>query len=551
MAGKIFINYRRVESSLKAQLLKAELDKAFGAKRVFLDVRGIDGGENWLQTLERQVAASAAMVVLIGKDWVNLKNERGNRRLDDPHDKVRFEISQALLRNLPIIPVSLDLAPVPKATQLPDNLVQLTLMQAMPLREESFATDAEAIAKRLRALLVKQEQHRFPAWARGLGLLAAFFAGALTPIVFTEFGLPFPLIVSQKELQSRLAIANKEADGLKGDLAKAGMQNTELQSRLQSANTENADLQSRLAIANKEADGLKGDLAKAGMQNTELQSRLQSANTENADLQSRLAIATQASLDRERALKPKDIFSECANCPEMVVVPAGSFTMGSPSDEKGRFSFENPQHRVTFARPFAVGKFAVTFHEWDACVADSGCNGYKPSDEDWGRGRRPVIYVNWYDAKSYVAWLSKKTGKPYRLLTEAEYEYVTRAGTQTAYPWDNDIGRNKANCDGCGSEWDNKKQTAPVGSFASNQFGLYDMVGNVWQWGEDCWTDNYSGAPTNGSAWTTGDCKRPVVRGGAWNDPPQYVRSANRGNTNTPGRRSNDLGFRVGRTLTP
>jgi formylglycine-generating enzyme required for sulfatase activity len=135
----------------------------------------------------------------------------------------------------------------------------------------------------------------------------------------------------------------------------------------------------------------------------------------------------------ERALKPKDSFKECAQCPEMVVVPAGSFTMGSPDSEEGRIEEEGPQHRVTFGRSFGVGKFAVTFEEWDACVADGGCNGYKPSDAGWGRGRRPAINVSWDDAKAYVGWLSRKTGKTYRLLSEAEREYATRAGTTTPF----------------------------------------------------------------------------------------------------------------------
>jgi formylglycine-generating enzyme required for sulfatase activity len=160
-----------------------------------------------------------------------------------------------------------------------------------------------------------------------------------------------------------------------------------------------------------------------------------------------------------------------------------------------------------------------------------------------------VINVSWDDANAYVTWLSKKTGKPYRLLTEAEYEYATRAGTETPYPWGDDIGKNNANCNGCGSEWDNK-QTAPVGSFAPNRFGLYDMVGNVWEWVEDCYHETYNGAPTDGSAWITGDCSTHVVRGGSWNNNPENLRSAFRIRLATVNRVSY-LGFRVGRTLTP
>ena len=157
---------------------------------------------------------------------------------------------------------------------------------------------------------------------------------------------------------------------------------------------------------------------------------------------------TPLSPERERALKPKDTFKECDTCPEMVVVPAGSFMMGSPASEEDRSPHEGPQHRVTFRPAFAVGKFAVTFDEWDACVADGGCNGYRPKDEGWGRGKRPVINVSWNDAKAYVAWLSRKTGKTYRLLSEAEREYVTRAGTTTPFWWGSSISTSQANYDG-------------------------------------------------------------------------------------------------------
>ena len=221
--------------------------------------------------------------------------------------------------------------------------------------------------------------------------------------------------------------------------------------------------------------------------------------------------------ERERPLlRPGRVFRDCPECPEMVVVPAGSFMMGSPSHEAGRGDDEGPRHRVTIEKPFAVGKYEVTFAEWDACVADGGCGGHRPEDEGWGRGRRPVINVNWDDAKAYVRWLNRKTGKQYRLPSEAEWEYAARAGTTTRYNWGDDIGRNRANCNGCGSRWD-RKQTAPVGSFRANVFGLHDVHGNVWEWVEDCLNYNYAGAPADGSPWTDGDCTlAAVLRGGSW-----------------------------------
>jgi formylglycine-generating enzyme required for sulfatase activity len=262
--------------------------------------------------------------------------------------------------------------------------------------------------------------------------------------------------------------------------------------------------------------------------------------------------------EAETALKPDPAksFRECAPrqqdndyCPDMIVVPAGSFMMGSPSTEDGRYANESPQHIVAIAEPFAVSKYEVTFAEWDTCVAYGACK-QTPADSGWGRGQRPVIYVNWDDARQYAAWLSKITGKPYRLLSEAEYEYAARAGTLTAYPWGDDIklnGTAMTNCDGCGSQWD-KQQTAPVGSFAANRFGLYDMVGNVWEWVEDCYHDDYNGAPADGSPWI-GNCGDRVVRAGAWDIAPRNVRSALRAGINTDNR-ANYLGFRVARALT-
>lgn len=253
---------------------------------------------------------------------------------------------------------------------------------------------------------------------------------------------------------------------------------------------------------------------------------------------------------QEQTLKPKDVFKDCANCPEMVVVPAGSFKMGSPTSEPERSDEEGPQHPVTIARPFAVGRFEVTFDEWDACVAEGGCNGYKPPDQGWGRGRRPVVNVSWADAQSYVRWLSKKTHKSYRLLSGSEYEYAMRAGTQTVYPWGDTVGTNNANCHSCGSQWD-AKQTAPVGSFAPNGFGLYDMVGNVREWTEDCYHDTYNGSPTDDSSWVEGgDCYHRVVRGGSFLLAPAFLRSASR-YWFASDYRLRYLGFRVARTLAP
>jgi formylglycine-generating enzyme required for sulfatase activity len=252
------------------------------------------------------------------------------------------------------------------------------------------------------------------------------------------------------------------------------------------------------------------------------------------------------SADAERSLIVAGSFKECArDCPEMIVIPAGHFMMGSTTVDPGHNDDESPQHEVTIVRPFAVSKFVVTFADWDACVSVGGCP--QVSDSDMGRGNKPVVNTTWDDARQYAAWFSRMTGKPYRLLTEAEWEYTARAGTTTAFYWGDTLGKGNANCDGCAGGWDNK-QTSPVGSFKPNSFGLYDMAGNIWQWVEDCYYADYNGAPTDGSAWIADDCTRRINRGGSWYSFSRNLRSAARVR-GFPGNRDYGLGFRIGRDL--
>ena len=238
--------------------------------------------------------------------------------------------------------------------------------------------------------------------------------------------------------------------------------------------------------------------------------------------------------------QPGHTFKDCADCPQMVVIPPGRFRMG---DLSGRGDDdEKPVHAVTIGYKFAVGKYEVTFDEWKACVADGGCNGHRPDDRGWGRGRRPVIDVSWDDAKAYVRWLSGKTRQEYRLLSEAEWEYVARAGTTTAYFNGPSIAKGQA-------RYASPDGTVRVGSYSPNAFGVFDTLGNVWEWAEDCWHDGYHGAPGNGGAWTTGgECDKRVLRGGSWISYPRDLRSALRF-WDSSGRRYSSLGFRVARTL--
>jgi formylglycine-generating enzyme required for sulfatase activity len=250
-------------------------------------------------------------------------------------------------------------------------------------------------------------------------------------------------------------------------------------------------------------------------------------------------------------------FKDCPDCPEMVVVPSGSFSMGSPENEPERTSAEGPRHNVTIKKPFAVGRFAVTFAEWDACVTGGGCGGHKPSDERWGRGDRPVINVSWDDAQAYVKWLSDKTHKEYRLLSEAEREYAARAGTTTPFWWGSSITPDQANYNwrvepykGGGKKGEYRQKTMPVKSFKPNPWGLYQVHGNVLEWVEDCWTANYDSAPSDGSARATRDCSLYVLRGGSLSGNPRDLRAAYRVNGFVVSRLY-VYGLRVARTLNP
>jgi formylglycine-generating enzyme required for sulfatase activity len=276
---------------------------------------------------------------------------------------------------------------------------------------------------------------------------------------------------------------------------------------------------------------------------------------------------------RERlCLKPggAQVFKDCPHCPEMVVVPAGRFTMGSPAEEE-RAGPPEIQLPVTIAKPFAVGRFAVTRDEFaafveatrrrieDGCFVVTGDALRRDRERSWRSpgfvqdGNHPAVCVSWNDAKAYAAWLSSTTGKVYRLLTETEREYVTRAGSATPFWWGGTISTDQANYNGtvpyggiASGVW--RKATVAVDSFAANPWGLFHVHGNVWEWAEDCWNKENAGNPGNGTARTSGDCGLRVLRGASWGNFPHTLRSARRG-MEPPGNRLNTVGFRVARTL--
>jgi formylglycine-generating enzyme required for sulfatase activity len=281
-----------------------------------------------------------------------------------------------------------------------------------------------------------------------------------------------------------------------------------------------------------------------------------------------LAAHAQEHKDRE--------FQECRDCPIMIGVPAGDFLMGSPAEERGRFDTEGPLHKVTI-KAFALGKYDVTSDQFLAFLRDTGyqpqpCNpilqmtwkspgdgrAYPPYDVE--PRRWPAVCLDWKDANAYIAWLNKKVARPghdpskgpYRLPSEAEWEFAARAGTTTARWWGDDIGTGNANCNGCGTKWDNS-ELADVDSLRPNPFGVYGILGNAWQWTQDCWHPNYVGAPANGSAWIAGgDCRKHILRGGSWDNLPIFVRAATRSGGTADGGEydySSLAGFRLARNL--
>jgi formylglycine-generating enzyme required for sulfatase activity len=584
MSGKIFINYRREQTLAEAQHLASILARRFGKHRVFFDIHGIDGFSDWLRVLKEQVAGTAAMISVIGPGWLDARDKDGKRRLENPEDFVRFEIKEALSRDIPVLPVLLDGASLPSRDALPEDMRGMLRWQGMALHARRFEADAADIARALRRMLAEREKRGVPVWAALAAAAGALAIGAYGgQYALSEMNWPAPGIAPVADDALR-----RERDAAREAAEQAGRESKAAQARLAEAQAALAAARVDLEKARAEAGRWKDEASGLAARLKDAEARVKAAEAardkalaaqaaaEDAREQAlaesnrkRQSPPPAAGLDPKRgakpltpqelaALKPGDAFQECTGCPEMVVVPAGKFLMGSPKDEKDRADDEDDtpgeggkQVPVTIAKPFAVGKFEVTFAEWDACVNGGGCRSNNaPDDKKWVKETRPVINVSWDDAQEYVAWLNGKTGtKAYRLLTEAEWEYAARAGGATRYSWGDDIGKGNANCDGCGSQWDNQ-QTAPAGSFRPNGWGLYDMHGNVWEWVQDCYTDSYRDAPRDGSAAKeTSACAR-VLRGGSWLILPYWLRSADRNGIN-PDFRNLSLGFRLARTLNP
>lgn len=481
--GRIFISYRRDDSAGHAGRVCDRIAQRFGRDVVFFDVDAIPLGVNFVKVLREEVAQCSVLLAIIGPDWLEMRDETGQRRLDDPRDLVRIEIAAALTRDIPVIPVLLEGAQMPRPEQLPEDIRELSERNGLNVRHASFDGD---MAKLLSALQ---------------GSTAS----------------PPPSLSSSPDDRLRAQAASALA-GLHGDLAPEEVERLRREGRI---------------------------WVRTGMAAAQKVQWLLPANGR------------------------KEWFKDIESGPEMVVVPAGKFEMGSAEGEAGRQDDEGPRHSVVIAAPFAVGRLAVTRREFAAFVESSqyrmdrgafvwvGVEWMFDPTKSWrdpGFAQdesHPVVNVNWHDAKAYVAWLSAMTGKSYRLLSEAEWEYVARAGSSAPFWWGTGVATEKQanyrNFDPQ-SERTYQGKTAPAMHFEPNPWGLYNVHGNVWEWCEDTWHPNYNGAPTDGSPWLGGNTGLRVRRGGSWGNDVWELRAARRSKYN-PDVRRGSLGFRVARTL--
>jgi formylglycine-generating enzyme required for sulfatase activity len=511
MPGKIFVSYRRDDDRSTAARVRDRLAASFGDANVFMDVDKLIAGQRFDTELEKALSQTDVFLAVIGPRWEELL---ADRQASSERDYVREEIAGALQRGIVVIPVLIERTPLPRAEALPDDIRDLVFHHKHVVTHERFGRDVAGLVEAIR-------------FARKAARGEAGGEGWVGAVVLAALVLASGLLAYQMVASDRGAEAKRQEERAKADAEKAKQ---EERKRLEAERR-------RLALLKAEQNRAR-ELATVAAQANRIAEEMKHLQKAEGDL-----------------LRPGRVFRDCPDvCPEMVVVPAGSFMMGSsPAEIEDKqlpwtVRDEGPQGAVTIARPFAVGKFEVTFTEWEACVSDGGCtSNTRPSDNGWGRGRRPVINGSWHHAKDYAAWLSRKTGKSYRLLSEAEWEYAARAGTTTRYAYGDTISKSQAQY--WEGKWYSPKTTAEVGSFPANGFGLHDLHGNVSEWVEDAWHPNYLGAPRDGSVWRGGDTSRRVVRGGSRQYLTlEYLRSANR-DWNEPVNGNFAIGFRLSRAL--
>lgn len=551
MPSKIFVNYRRDDDPNGAARVCDGLAAKFGKASVFMDVDNLLAGQRFDEELAKALTQCDVLIAVMGPRWMELLQARA---ASGERDYVREEIAEALARKLTVIPVRVgrdgQLPPLPRRDDLPEDIRDLVLYQKHDVAHERFGRDIveliEAIGTVRRASRPPYAVPRVPWGWMGAGAavvtLAVGYAVGFSSIVPLPWFTALPADSQTAEVERLRVAAAKAEEDRKSAQAEAARLRADSEARRK------ADEEARAKLAAETVATRKVEEAE--------QQRQAALQTQEEDRRQVKAAAVEKRGAEEQGRQHDPVASlvpgsrqsarDCPVCPEMVVVPAGRFTMGSLEAEPARPHLA-PSRPVTIPNAFAIGKFEVTFAEWEACALDGDClRNQRPSDQGWGRDRRPVINVSWDDAKQYLAWLSRKTGKTYRLLSDAEWEFAARAGGSSDGTYsDNDrrlreIGWFTANSGG---------KTQPVGGKSANAFGLHDLHGNVFEWVEDCYQAN----SFNLGAWWEAlwlGCRMPLVRGGSWDGPSFYLRPDFREWWRAD-HRSSRIGFRVARALVP
>jgi len=527
---KIFISYRRDDSAGYAQAIYSRLAQHFSKDRIFMDVDTIEPGVDFERVIEKAVGECDVLLAVIGKRWAGGELDRVSWLDSSSKDYVRLEIATALARNICVIPVLVDGVAMPSENLLPESIRGITRRHAVEISNTRFSFDIERLITALQRTLGEcgeslepdnaTRNSDEPVTSKSRLFISPWITfgigAAVVAVIFLGLAIWWPnrqdlQQVANSELPKVTKIPAKKAGGL--EVVKEGLA---VKSQTQKEDG---------ILVHKKIES--GKESKSGVS-------VRESNKEKLFTTPPVGVADKVFRDR---------LSSGGEGPEMVIIPAGSFTMGDVQGVGDQD--ERPVRSVRVHKSFAAGRYEVTFGEYDRFA--KAANRQFPVDQGWGRGRRPAIFVSWLDAVDYAKWLSSQTGKRYRLPTEAEWEYAARGGKETAYWWGKDWMQGIANCRGCGTQWNTK--TAPVGSFKPNPFGLYDTSGNVWEWVDECWHYNYSGAPADASAWTSGgNCVRRMIRGGSWANPPVSLRVSNRGRY-YPDNREDFIGFRVVQAL--
>lgn len=529
---KVFISYSRRDEDFAQELLAG---LQFASFEAYLDKHDIAAGEDWEARLSRLIETADTVVFVISPDAV-------------ASDRCAWEVEKAVSlkkRMLPVVWRRVD------ETQVPTRLRQLNyiffdrpLMSVPSLMALTIAltTDLGWIREHTR---IGEAARRWDTKGRAEALLfrAEELTAAKAWLAAPPQYAPEPTLLHHEFIKAgedaEQARDSAERQRLE-KLAAAIAGETEAQAEREKALARERSALDRMKLAQKAIAALLLGIVTIGI-TWQNQRVFYEWYTWRVSMMP--SVLTEAK-EKEYAAVPGASFRECAiGCPLMVVVPAGSFMMGSPDNEDGREDDEGPRRKVSIPRSFAVSKTEVTFDEWDSCVRVKVCP--PTPDSGWGRGNRPVINVSWEDARQYAAWLTRLTGRTYRLLTEAEWEYSARAGSTGRWSFGDDVAMLEEHA---WFEDNSDAMTQPVAGKKPNAFGLHDMHGNVAEWVQDCYAESYQGAPTDGSAVQgQGDCSR-VLRGGTWEEEPSELRVARRYDSQF-GFRDSDLGFRVARSI--